>query len=131
MLFRATSPRTRAARPEVVTTTREPRREGFMSRLLRPGPAVRESHDVTRRHRREPVVERRSRIGFRSRRAEPVREVIEPHHQHRRPSFGDKIHGFGKKIVGSLTGRPAKKAAGTKMLRGTDGRSSRRRRRYL
>jgi hypothetical protein len=61
----------------------------------------------------------------RTRAAAPLEPV---HHQHRRSSFGDKIQGFGKRLVGSLTGRPGEEAAGTRMMRGTDGRGAHRRR---
>ncbi|EED21284.1 conserved hypothetical protein [Talaromyces stipitatus ATCC 10500] len=48
------------------------------------------------------------------------------HHHRRRPSLGDKISGAMMRLKGSLTGRPAEKAAGTRRMRGTDGRGSRR-----
>ncbi len=40
--------------------------------------------------------------------------------------MGDKISGAMLKLKGSLTGRPGKKAAGTRRMHGTDGRGSRR-----
>ncbi|KAI9844726.1 MAG: hypothetical protein M1838_002065 [Thelocarpon superellum] len=43
-------------------------------------------------------------------------------HHKRKPSLKDKIEGVGLKIEGKLTGRPGKKAAGTKKIRGTDGK---------
>lgn len=46
--------------------------------------------------------------------------------QQRKPSMGDKISGAMLKLRGSLTGRPGKKAAGTRRMHGTDGRGSRR-----
>jgi hypothetical protein len=49
------------------------------------------------------------------------------HHQKRRPSIGDKISGALLKLKGSLTRRPGQKAAGTRRMRGTDGRGSHRR----
>ncbi|KPI36459.1 uncharacterized protein AB675_2899 [Cyphellophora attinorum] len=55
-----------------------------------------------------------------SRRAAPV------HHQRRKTSIGDKVAGALKKVQGSLTHNPAKKAAGTRRMHGTDGRGSRR-----
>lgn len=58
-------------------------------------------------------------------RATPVTQ-----HQ-RRPSIGDKISGFGKRVMGSLSGRPGEKAAGTRQMRGTDGRGARLRRRFF
>ena len=53
--------------------------------------------------------------------AAPVR------HQKRRPSMKDKVSGALLKLKGSLTHRPAVKAAGTRRMHGTDGRGSRRR----
>ncbi|KAJ9141677.1 hypothetical protein NKR23_g7751 [Pleurostoma richardsiae] len=53
------------------------------------------------------------------------------HHQKRKPSIGDKISGAFLKLKGSLTGRPGEKAAGTRRMRGTDGRGSHRRRRFF
>ncbi|KAH8155481.1 uncharacterized protein LAJ45_00491 [Morchella importuna] len=46
------------------------------------------------------------------------------HQQRRRPSIGDKISGALMKLRGSLTRRPGMKAAGTRRMRGTDGRGS-------
>jgi hypothetical protein len=48
------------------------------------------------------------------------------HHQQRRASFGDKISGAMMKLRGTLTRRPGLKAAGTRRMRGTDGRGSHR-----
>ncbi|KAF3761151.1 hypothetical protein M406DRAFT_48035 [Cryphonectria parasitica EP155] len=48
------------------------------------------------------------------------------HHQKRKPTIGDKIAGAMKKLKGSLTHNPAEKAAGTRRMRGTDGRGSHR-----
>ncbi|KAL0465526.1 hypothetical protein QR685DRAFT_548462 [Neurospora intermedia] len=48
------------------------------------------------------------------------------HHQKRKTSLGDKISGALMKIKGSITGRPGQKAAGTRRMRGTDGRGRRR-----
>ncbi|MCJ1232225.1 hypothetical protein MMC14_000174 [Varicellaria rhodocarpa] len=48
------------------------------------------------------------------------------HHQHRRPSFGDKVSGAMMKLKGSLLHRPGLKAAGTRRQHGTDGRGSHR-----
>ncbi|APA12762.1 predicted protein [Sclerotinia sclerotiorum 1980 UF-70] len=46
------------------------------------------------------------------------------HHHHRKPSMGDKISGALLKLRGSLTRRPGLKAAGTRRMRGTDGKGS-------
>ncbi|KAF8462941.1 hypothetical protein BDZ91DRAFT_732717 [Kalaharituber pfeilii] len=42
----------------------------------------------------------------------------------REPGFADKIEGVVLKIEGALTGRPGVKGAGTKKLRGTDGKTN-------
>ncbi|KAJ5960757.1 uncharacterized protein N7479_007907 [Penicillium vulpinum] len=44
----------------------------------------------------------------------------------RKPSMGDKFSGAMLKLKGSLTHRPAVKAAGTRRMHGTDGRGSHR-----
>ncbi|KAJ8067674.1 hypothetical protein OCU04_003281 [Sclerotinia nivalis] len=59
-----------------------------------------------------------TRHNNRNTRAQPV------HHHHRKPSMGDKISGALLKLRGSLTRRPGLKAAGTRRMRGTDGRGS-------
>lgn len=48
------------------------------------------------------------------------------HHQHRKTSVGDKFSGAMMKLRGSVTRRPGLKAAGTRRMRGTDGRGSHR-----
>ncbi|KAJ9199021.1 hypothetical protein DTO021D3_7083 [Paecilomyces variotii] len=52
------------------------------------------------------------------------------HHHRRRPSIGDRVSGAMLKLKGSLTRRPGVKAAGTRRMRGTDGRGSRNRYAY-
>lgn len=52
--------------------------------------------------------------------AEPV------HHHKRKTSISDKISGAMLKMKGTLTRRPGQKAAGTRRMRGTDGRGARR-----
>ncbi|KAH8698955.1 hypothetical protein BGW36DRAFT_416389 [Talaromyces proteolyticus] len=47
-------------------------------------------------------------------------------HHRRRPSLGDKVSGAILRMKGSLTRRPGEKAAGTRRMRGTDGRRSHR-----
>lgn len=61
---------------------------------------------------------RRPMFSFRMGRRQPV------HHQRRHASIGDKISGAMMKLRGSLTRRPGLKAAGTRRMRGTDGRGS-------
>ncbi|KAI1775605.1 hypothetical protein F4818DRAFT_383016 [Hypoxylon cercidicola] len=46
-------------------------------------------------------------------------------HHKRKPHLTDKIEGAAKKLVGKITRRPGKKAAGTRQMRGTDGKNSR------
>jgi hypothetical protein len=48
------------------------------------------------------------------------------HHQKRHATLGDKISGAMLKLKGTLTHRPGVKAAGTRRMRGTDGRGSHR-----
>ncbi|OGE55863.1 hypothetical protein PENARI_c003G04999 [Penicillium arizonense] len=52
------------------------------------------------------------------------------HHHRRKASLGDKVSGAMLKLKGSLTHRPAVKAAGTRRMHGTDGRGSRAHRVY-
>ncbi|KAI5918305.1 hypothetical protein F4810DRAFT_715655 [Camillea tinctor] len=49
------------------------------------------------------------------------------HHHKRKPHLSDKIEGAVEKAVGAVTRRPGKKAAGTRKMRGTDGKGGRRR----
>ncbi|KAI0102073.1 hypothetical protein GGR51DRAFT_528500 [Nemania sp. FL0031] len=57
-------------------------------------------------------------------RAQPV------HHQKRHATLGDKVSGALLKLKGTLTHRPGQKAAGTRRMRGTDGRGSHRSSRF-
>lgn len=45
-------------------------------------------------------------------------------HHKRKPSLKDKVEGAVEKVVGSVERKPGKKAAGTKKIRGTDGKNS-------
>lgn len=47
------------------------------------------------------------------------------HHHKRKVSLGDKISGAMLKLKGTLTHKPAVKAAGTRRMHGTDGRGAR------
>ncbi|KAJ5773736.1 hypothetical protein N7457_008632 [Penicillium paradoxum] len=51
-------------------------------------------------------------------------------HHRRKPTLGDKVSGAMLRLKGSLTHRPAVKAAGTRRMHGTDGRGSHARRVY-
>ncbi|TGO21793.1 hypothetical protein BPAE_0200g00080 [Botrytis paeoniae] len=66
-------------------------------------------------HRKQRTLGGRRRAGVT---AQPV------HHHHRKPSVSDKISGALLKLRGSLTRRPGLKAAGTRRMRGTDGKGS-------
>ncbi|KAI0022998.1 hypothetical protein F4780DRAFT_777121 [Xylariomycetidae sp. FL0641] len=46
-------------------------------------------------------------------------------HHKRKPHLSDKVAGAAEKAVGTVTGRPGKKAAGTRRMRGTDGKGAR------
>ena len=48
------------------------------------------------------------------------------HHHKRKTSMSDKVSGAILKLKGTLTRRPGQKAAGTRRMRGTDGRGARR-----
>ena len=119
--------------PRIQAPPLQPHRESFLSRLLHPNGAVRQSRNLNK-SRATPVVGHKSRTGFsRKRRAVPVlgetrSKPVIGHHQQRRPSLCDKIHGFGRRLAGSLSGRPREKADRTRMMRGTDGCGPRRRR---
>jgi len=47
------------------------------------------------------------------------------HNSRRRPSIGDKLSGAMLRFKGNLTQRPREEAAGTRRMRGTEGRISR------
>ncbi|KAF4314231.1 hypothetical protein SLS57_001556 [Botryosphaeria dothidea] len=50
--------------------------------------------------------------------------VTTGHHHKRKPSLKDKVSGAMLKLKGTMTRRPGEKAAGTRRMRGTDGRGS-------
>ncbi|KAI5813604.1 hypothetical protein BZA77DRAFT_346277 [Pyronema omphalodes] len=79
------------------------KKPSLLSRLTRP---VATRSSTTRRHR--PIGS--STVGSTATRPR------------RRTSISDKISGALLKLKGSLTGRPGQKAAGTRRMRGTDGR---------
>ncbi|KAI9824918.1 MAG: hypothetical protein M1832_001523 [Thelocarpon impressellum] len=47
-------------------------------------------------------------------------------HHKRKSSLKDKVEGVALKVEGKLTRQPGKKAAGTKKIRGTDGKNAKR-----
>lgn len=55
--------------------------------------------------------------------AVPKARAANTHHK-RKPSLKDKVEGAVEKIEGVIEGKPGKKAAGTKKMRGTDGKNS-------
>ncbi|ETS73473.1 hypothetical protein PFICI_14419 [Pestalotiopsis fici W106-1] len=46
-------------------------------------------------------------------------------HHKRKSHLSDKIEGVADKVIGTVTRKPGKKAAGTKKIRGTDGKNAR------
>lgn len=46
-------------------------------------------------------------------------------HHKRKPSIKDKVEGAVEKVVGKIEGKPGKEGAGTKKMRGTDGKKAR------
>ncbi|EXJ95511.1 hypothetical protein A1O1_00633 [Capronia coronata CBS 617.96] len=42
----------------------------------------------------------------------------------RKPTITDKIEGAVERVIGTIENKPGKKAAGTKKMRGTDGKGS-------
>ncbi|KAK1987146.1 hypothetical protein LZ30DRAFT_580589 [Colletotrichum cereale] len=105
------------------TTTAAPRRTGLFSRR-------RAAHTTTTRTTHTTAARPAKRGGLFSRRRGPVHTAAPVHHQRRKPSMGDKISGAMLKLKGTLTRRPGQKAAGTRRMRGTDGRGSHRVARY-
>ncbi|KAA8899523.1 hypothetical protein FN846DRAFT_960403 [Sphaerosporella brunnea] len=100
--------------PTTTTTTTRNRKPSLLDRLMRPRAATttttRSSRRMGRRHRATATTA-------------PV------HHHQRKPTLGDRIYGALLRLKGSVTGRSGKKAAGTRRMRGTDGRGSTTRRR--
>ncbi|KAH0843870.1 hypothetical protein AYO21_09891 [Fonsecaea monophora] len=45
-------------------------------------------------------------------------------HHKRKPTIADKVEGVVEKVIGTVEGKPGKKAAGTKKIKGTDGKGS-------
>ncbi|KAL8906859.1 MAG: hypothetical protein Q9207_001786 [Kuettlingeria erythrocarpa] len=56
--------------------------------------------------------------------AAPKKKTAPKTENHREPSLMDKVQGVAEHIAGVLEGNPAKKAAGTKKIRGTDGKGA-------
>lgn len=80
-----------------------------------------------RQHRTAPVATTRTRkpsLFSRLMRPRPAASTATTAHHRRKPSIGDRISGALMRLRGSVTGRPGVKAAGTRRMRGTDGRGS-------
>jgi hypothetical protein len=118
---------TRKRREPALGTTSTTRKRGFFGRPTRKEKVqqVLSGEPVTR-HRRQGFLARLTGPG----RSTGTRGIPVTHHQ-RHPTIGDKISGFGKRVMGSFTRRPGKKAAGTRQMRGTDGRGAKIRRRFF
>ncbi|KAF8543823.1 hypothetical protein BDD12DRAFT_801773 [Trichophaea hybrida] len=100
----------RTARTTPVTTTTRTKKPSLLSRLTRPRPAT--TTATTRRDHRNHHT------------TTPAPVTATHHHHQRRPSIGDRISGALLKLKGTVTGRSGQKAAGTRRMRGTDGRGS-------
>lgn len=90
---------------------------------LRGGNATQSAATTTAR----PARKSRFGGGTRTTRAAPATTTAAPR---RKTSLGDKVSGAMMKLKGSAEGRPGEKAAGTRRMRGTDGRGSTRTGRY-
>lgn len=125
MSFLRRSPRAQATPGERVSASVQPQDQSFMSRLLTGRHSPRTSRGIGKPTRQDPVVPRKSRGNLfgRSRRTAPatnpvaaavapIKEAIAPHNQGHQVSTEDKVHGFGSRIAGRLTGRPRQEAAG-------------------
>ena len=77
----------------------------------------------------EPVRKRATTTGTKKR-ATPktttggVTKKSAPATQKKKPSIKDKVEGAAEKVVGAVEDKPAKKAAATKKVRGTDGKKA-------
>ncbi|KAI0483041.1 hypothetical protein GGR56DRAFT_221971 [Xylariaceae sp. FL0804] len=58
-------------------------------------------------------------------RGRPAGSTAAATHHKRKPHLSDKVSGAAEKAVGAITRKPGKKAAGTKKMRGTDGKGGR------
>ena len=78
----------------------------------------------------EPVRKRKTTAGTKKRSTKAgsaggvVKKRAPATHHKRKPSLKDKVEGAAEKVVGAIENNPAKKAAGTKKIRGTDGKGS-------
>ena len=70
----------------------------------------------------DPVQKRKTTT---ARKPKATAGVTKPKTQKRKPSVKDKVAGAVKKAEGAVTKKPTKKAAGTKEMKGTDGKRGR------
>ncbi|KAH9876073.1 hypothetical protein J1614_003952 [Plenodomus biglobosus] len=108
-------PLLRRSAPRTVRKTRTTARPSLKTRLLGPRKTPRRAPAAT-----TTTTTTTTRTTRRTGHAAPV------HHHKRHASMGDKVSGMMMKLRGSLTRRPGLKAAGTRRMRGTDGRNARR-----
>ncbi|KIW16142.1 hypothetical protein PV08_06193 [Exophiala spinifera] len=79
----------------------------------------------------EPVQKRKAGTTTKKRTTKPksatgagITKKSAPAAHKRKPSIKDKVEGAVEKVVGTLEGKPGKKAAGTKKIKGTDSKVS-------
>ncbi|CCX32639.1 hypothetical protein FPQ18DRAFT_4428 [Pyronema domesticum] len=102
--------RTRPYGSTTTTSTVVTKKPSLLSRLTRPRGA---RTSTTRRHHG---------AGYGSTMGSSTAAPVALNRPRRRTSISDKISGALLRLKGSLTGRPGQKAAGTRRMRGTDGR---------
>ncbi|OTA64835.1 hypothetical protein K449DRAFT_392939 [Hypoxylon sp. EC38] len=76
-----------------------------------------------KRNHHTTTAKKRTATSRTSRTGAGIRKQPATHHK-RKPHLSDKIEGAAEKLVGKVTRRPGKKAAGTRKMRGTDGKGS-------
>ncbi|KAL6241355.1 hypothetical protein RBB50_011619 [Rhinocladiella similis] len=80
----------------------------------------------------EPVRKRKAGTTTKKRTAKPksttgagiTKKGAPATHHKRKPSVKDKVEGAVEKVIGTVERKPAKKAAATKKIKGTDGKNS-------
>ncbi|KAH7125175.1 hypothetical protein B0J11DRAFT_579740 [Dendryphion nanum] len=111
-LMRRSAPRTA---PRTARATRTTARPSLKTRLLGPKRA-------TRAHRTPPTTTTTTTTTRTTRHHGHVGTTGTVHKRH--ATMGDKVSGALMKLRGSLTRRPGLKAAGTRRMHGTDGRTT-------
>ncbi|EEA25410.1 hypothetical protein TMatcc_006367 [Talaromyces marneffei ATCC 18224] len=102
------------------TRTTRTTKPTLMTRLKGPNARHKTYKTEVTRHGHGGTTTSRRGYNTRSTRAAPMQN------HRRKPSIGDKISGALMRLRASLTRRPGEKAAGTRRMRGTDGRGRRR-----